>query len=101
MAINPNEEMLISLTEAAELLPARRSGKRPHVSTLYRWTLKGCRGVVLESLQAGGTRVTSREALARFCQRLTDARVPSPPSDGRGRSRDDTDVERKLTEAGI
>jgi hypothetical protein len=29
--------------------------------------------VVLESIQVGGTRCTSREALARFFRRLTDA----------------------------
>jgi hypothetical protein len=33
----------------------------------------------LESLQVGGTRCTSREALARFFQRLTDRDVPAAP----------------------
>lgn len=69
--IDPNSESLLSLAEAAKTLPARRAGKRPHVSCLYRWTTSGCKGVVLESLQVGGTRCTSREALARFFERLT------------------------------
>ena len=78
--IDPNSETLISLAEAARSLPRRRGGKRPHVSCLYRWTTSGCRGVVLESIQVGGTRCTSREALARFFQRLTqDDAADLPP----------------------
>lgn len=71
MAIDSNREKLISLTEAAKLLPKRRQGKRPHVTCLYRWTTHGCRGVVLESIQVGATRCTSMEALDRFFQSLS------------------------------
>ena len=71
MAIDPLRETLISLSDAAKLLPARRGGKRPHVSCLYRWTVSGCKGAILESLQCGGTRVTSKEALSRFLEALT------------------------------
>lgn len=71
MASDPNTEQLLSLTAAAKSLPARRAGKKVHVSCAYRWTTVGCRGVVLESIQVGGTRCTSREALARFFDRLT------------------------------
>lgn len=70
--IDQATEELITLTAACKLLPARRRGKKPHVSTLYRWSSVGCRGVVLEILQVGGTKCTSREALARFFQRLTE-----------------------------
>ncbi|NQT14479.1 MAG: DUF1580 domain-containing protein [Planctomycetes bacterium] len=52
--IDPIKETLLSLSDAAKSLPARRGGKRPHVSCLYRWTTTGCKGVVLESLQCGG-----------------------------------------------
>jgi hypothetical protein len=69
--IDPNSEVVISLAEAARDLPRRRAGKKPHVSCLYRWTTSGCRGVLLESVQIGGTRCTSKEALARFFRRLT------------------------------
>ncbi len=69
--IDPNTETLLSLTEAAKGLPRRRAGKRPHVSCCYRWSNTGCRGVVLETIQIGGTRCTSKEALARFFRRLT------------------------------
>ena len=85
--IDPNVETVVSLNEAARLLPHRRRGKKPHVSTLYRWTTSGCKGVILESLQCGGTRVTSREALARFFEALTysDSK-PSPLNPRRNRS---------------
>lgn len=69
--IDPNTEHVLSLAEAAGHLPRRRAGKRPHVSCIYRWTTSGCKGVILESLQIGGTRCTSREALARFFEALT------------------------------
>ena len=64
-------EDVVSLTDAAKLLPKRRGGKRPHVATLYRWASGGCRGVVLETIQVGGTLCTSRQALQRFFEALT------------------------------
>ena len=70
--IDPNTEQVVSLTEATKDLPRRRAGKRPHVSCIYRWSkYPGCRGVVLETIQVGGTRCTSKEALARFFRQLT------------------------------
>ncbi len=98
--IDPNHETLISLTQAAKALPARRGGKKPHVSCLYRWTTAGCRGVILESIQVGGTRCTSKEALARFFERLTNPAAPVPAA-STTRTRSVTAAERKLAEAGI
>ena len=69
--IDPSTEALISLTQAAKNLPARRAGKRPHVSCLYRWSTSGCKGIVLETIQIGGTRCTSREKLSLFFRQLT------------------------------
>ena len=78
--IDPNTETVISLADAAKSLPQRRAGKKPHVSCIYRWTTSGCRGVVLESLQIGGTRCTSKEALARFFRRLTQGDTADVPA---------------------
>lgn len=64
------EEQLLTFSEASSLLPRRRAGKPVHVSYLYRWSTSGCRGVILETVQIGGTRCTSREALDRFFSRL-------------------------------
>ena len=69
--IDTTVEVPITFTQAADELPRRRGGRKAHVSTLYRWATAGCRGVVLESLQIGGTRCTSREALHRFFERLS------------------------------
>ena len=81
MAITLDED-IVPLTEAAQFIP-RRNGRKPHVSCLYRWTVQGCRGVVLESIQCGATRCTSRQAIVRFFERLTAAaglqqKDPSP-----------------------
>jgi hypothetical protein len=78
--IDTSIEEILSLSQAAEELPRRRQGRKTHVSTLYRWTVSGCRGVVLESIQIGATRATSREALQRFFERLS---APVEPSDRR------------------
>lgn len=97
--IDLSSETVISLTEATKRLPTRRRGKRPHVATLYRWSQRGCRGVVLETCQVGGTRCTSVEALQRFVQRLSESTGPSIaglPSFRRNR-----EAERILDEAGI
>ena len=105
--IDPNTETLISLTEAAKGLPRRRAGKKPHVSTLFRWSRAGCRGVVLETIQIGGTRCTSREKLALFFRQLTqdsgtDAGQPETPlRHQRRRRREVAAAERQLDAEGL
>ena len=68
------DEHVLSLTDASKRLPHRRSGRRPHVATLYRWASEGLRGVRLETMQVGGTTCTSIEALQRFFAELGKAR---------------------------
>lgn len=94
--IDVQTETLVSLSEAAASLPRRRAGKKPHTATLYRWTTRGCKGIVLESLAIGGTRCTSREALQRFFERLSG--LPSGCSQPKPRNES---VERELDRAGI
>ena len=64
-------ETVITLAQAADELPRRRRERKIHLSTLYRWTTCRCRGLLLETLQIGETRCTSREALQRFFERLS------------------------------
>jgi hypothetical protein len=71
--IDISREELLSLAEAAEKLPARRNGSRPHASTLYRWAKHGLNGVRLEVLRVGDTTCTSVPALQSFFDRLTNA----------------------------
>jgi len=73
VAIDVQEEQVVSLREACGLLPRRRAGKKPAIETLYRWSLRGCRGIKLETVQVGATRCTSVEALQRFFDALTAA----------------------------
>jgi hypothetical protein len=73
MAIDAVRETLITFREATRSLPRRRGGHPTNLSTLYRWRQMGCRGVRLEFTMVGATRCTSREALQRFFDRLTEA----------------------------
>lgn len=68
-----SSETLIALRDAVDVLP-HRSGRKIHISTVYRWVLKGARGKVLESVIIGGVRYTSMEALSRFIS--TDNKDP-------------------------
>ncbi len=69
--IDLQSEKLLSLTDAAKALPAI-DGRRPHVSTMWRWCKKGVRGVRLEYVRLGHRVCTSMEALTRFSQRLAE-----------------------------
>src|SRR3954447_13983605 len=97
-------ESLLTLAQAADELPRRRRGRKTHVSTIYRWTVSGCRGVILESIQIGGTRCTSREALQRFFDRLTSAGgtgdAPPVQRSVTQRQRQSEAAEKKLKELG-
>ncbi len=73
MPIDITLEKPIPLTQAAAHVPRRRRGRKTSGSTLYRWATRGLRGVVLETLQVGGTRCTSLGALQRFFDRLSSA----------------------------
>ena len=44
----------------------RISGRTPHVATVWRWCSRGVRGVRLESLVIGGTRLVTQDAIDRF-----------------------------------
>ena len=73
------EEKMIAVRDVPRHLPARRNGKRVHVSAVYRWSLRGLRGVVLETIRFGGTLYPSAEALQRFAESLTTARLEAAP----------------------
>lgn len=79
--IDLSTEKLIPVREVPKLLPPRPTGKRVHVSAVYRWIQRGVRGVRLETITIGGTTYTSTEALQRFAdQRSNSIADSSPPS---------------------
>jgi len=94
-------ENVMSLANAAKTLPRRRQGKKPHVSTLFRWASRGVRGVRLETIRVGGTICTSTEALQRFCNALTEPDWPPPGRTNRQRQAAIDRANRELDEAGI
>lgn len=78
--IDVQHEQLVPVREVPGLLPQQpRSGKRIHISAVYRWIKRGVRGVRLEAVKIGGTTYTSLEALQRFTDRCTSAH--SEPDD--------------------
>ena len=77
-----NDE-IVTLAEAAKLLPQRRRGKKPHVSTLHRWAGCGLRGIRLETIRIGGTICTSLRALQEFFDQLTANERPGHRSTAR------------------
>ena len=50
--IDTAKEPPISLTEASRSIPPI-DGKRPHVSTIWRWISQGSNGVYLEHVRVG------------------------------------------------
>lgn len=87
--IDTGVENLIPLRDVPRCLPPRPNGKRLHISAVYRWTLRGVRGVRLETVKIGGTTYTSREAIQRFSERLagpeSSPQLVNPVSRGRQR----------------
>lgn len=100
MSIHLNKETILSLRDVTKLLPRRRGGKNVSVSCVYRWTGKGCKGVVLESIQIGGTRCSSKEALKRFFDQLGRKVAPKNAVEGKRHS-DEIHVERELKKQGF
>ena len=67
----------------------------PHVSTRWRWALRGVRGARLESIVVGGQRFSSDQAVQRFIARLNDhEHTPAEPT------RAAEDADRELAAAG-
>jgi hypothetical protein len=106
--MNQNETLL-SISQAARLLPPGREGKPVHPSTVLRWILAGSGGVRLEARRMGSRWVTSREALDRFSAALTARALGEPVAPtstaqvGRGesdRARQER-VEQALSEFGV
>jgi hypothetical protein len=62
------EERPLTLSQAAVHIGKSTNGKKPHISTLYRWCTKGCKGVKLDSTAIGGKRYVTVSAIERFIE---------------------------------
>jgi hypothetical protein len=98
--IDLGNEAVLTLSHACQLPELRRNGRSPHVTTLLRWALRGCRGVKLETARSGGRRVTSREAVIRFLIRLNGG-APEPSASASELALAHARAEAALTLAGI
>jgi hypothetical protein len=106
--IDLRAETLLSLREAREhpAFAKRRGGGSITYPTLWRYYAKGIRGVKLETVMCGGMRFTSSEAIARFVERLTQARdgqdairpMPRTPTE---RRRDSDQAGKRLDAKGL
>lgn len=79
------------------------TGRRPSLSTVWRWHLTGCRGVKLPTILAGGRRVTTKEAVQLFFAATTAAAngEAAPARTPRQRKRAIEAAERELSAVGI
>jgi Protein of unknown function (DUF1580) len=76
VSANILNENLLSLKNAADLLPDGRNGRPVHFSCVLRWVQTGAKApngerVRLEAVRVGCRWLTSVEALGRFAARLT------------------------------
>ena len=70
----------LTLPDAVE----RVTGRRPHLSTSWRWATRGCKGIRLQTVCVGVKRLTTIEWVQSFIQALTEQRnaeqlAPAPP----------------------
>lgn len=98
MPIDIAKERVVSFREAAKLCPGRRHGRKPHVSTFYRWAAMG-----LETIRVGSQVCTSVEALQRFFDRQSNrgGQTPSPTKAVPYPTGDRNQVERELAALGL
>ncbi|BBO35558.1 DUF1580 domain-containing protein [Lacipirellula parvula] len=93
-------ETRVSLSELAT-----REGV--NVSTVWRWTLRGVRGVTLESFAVGGRRFTTLQAFERFVEKSTAASpslasaAPRPSTHSSQREAAIQAAENELDNAGV
>jgi hypothetical protein len=68
---DPYLDSYLPLRDVPAELPPRRRGSKLALPTLYRWSSpRGCRGIVLRTVQIGCSRVTTRRWLSEFFEAL-------------------------------
>jgi hypothetical protein len=105
--IDVEAEALIDLRDAAKHPAFRqRNGKSAHFSSVYRWISRGARArngarVILETVKLPIGLRTSREAIGRFLNALSNPCDPMPAPTSTARRRLIEQAEKELTEAGM
>lgn len=85
--IDLERDELLTLSEACRLLP-----RQPSPATLWRWRTRGLKVngkcVKLECIRVGARWCTTREALADFLRRSTEAASPTESAEEEQQERD-------------
>jgi len=94
---------LLNETRITPAKLAQREGV--HISSVWRWMLRGVRGCFLESINIGSKRFTTLEAFARFVEATTAAAAGEKqsvrPQTNRQREASIARAEQELDQAGI
>lgn len=85
--IDMASEKVFPLADGPKHLPRRRGNRAVHPATFFRWAQRGLRGIRLETLQVGGTKCTSVDAIQRFFERLGAAADGTAPAPGTTKQR--------------
>lgn len=91
----------ITLAQAARLIPGREPGRKISIDSIWRWCIRGVRGVRLRSVLIGGRRFTTRQWLLEFIEtrsRLSEAEplTVQLPRTVRQRNKASADASREL-----
>ena len=70
---------LQDLPNRSDLIPPRNSGRKLGRATVWRWTTRGVAGVVLRTVNIGGSPATCAEWLNDFFETIAIARRGQPP----------------------
>ena len=100
MKIDPFADDIVKLSEAPGILPRGAKGRKVHVSTIWRWSSRGIRGIKLATVRVGGMIFTSREALRNFFDQLNNSETLELDKPVRRRRRA-TRVKQRLKDKGL
>jgi hypothetical protein len=73
------EEQPLTLGEAGRFIGKFTGTNGPNISTVWKWCMKGCRGVKLESICIGGKRYVTPSAIEQFIEARSQPPQPDAP----------------------
>ncbi len=94
--IDPLSDDLITIDEAAKLVPGR-----PHRHSVYRWSLYERRGHKLETVLVSGRRYTTRNALREYLQNVSTPTGDPRTYRGRVNATRAARAQKRLAKSGI
>jgi hypothetical protein len=100
--IDVQTEEILRLHDARNLPWLKgRDGGRVDVGTLRRWSLKGVKGTVLETIRIGNTTYTSVAAILTFIERLSNGKPAGTLRPTTEHRRAIAAADKRLDDAGI